>query len=419
MIDDRLLRMEAETSWTNYPYSYITYVPEAESYREQSDDEAKVETFSMDSLLPDDLLERILSFLPIASIFRAGTVCKRWNEIVSSRRFLCNFSNNSVSQRPWYFMFTTTDDPSGYAYDPIIRKWYSFDLPCIETSNWFVASSCGLVCFMDNDCRNKIYVSNPITKQWRTLIEPPGHKSTDYTAMSTSVNRANQAVNRANRSYSVSIVKSKQVPGNFFQWDLSIHLYSSETMTWTTLVNDVLSGWRGGNESVICNNVLYFMIYSTGGSDHRHGLIASNLSSIGSPSSGILMRSFIPMPCSLTCGRLMNLRERLVIVGGIGKHDRPEVIKGIGIWVLKGKEWVEMAKMPQRFFQGFGEFDEVFASSGTDDLVYIQSYGSPALLTFDMNLKYWRWSQKCPVTKKFPLQLFTGFCFEPRLEIAP
>ncbi|CAN8254017.1 unnamed protein product [Cochlearia groenlandica] len=412
--------MEAETSWTNYHYSYITYVPEAESYTEQSDDdETKVETFSMDSLLPDDLLERILSFLPIVSIFRAGTVCKRWNEIVSSRRFLWN-NNNYVSQRPWYFMFTTTDDPSGYAYDPIIRKWYSFDLPCIETSNWFVASSCGLVCFMDNDSRNKIYVSNPITKQWRMLIEPPGHRSSDYTAMSTCVN---QAVSRGDRSYSVSVVKSKQVPGNFYEWDLSIHLYSSETMAWTTCVTDVLTGWRGGDESVICEGVLYFLIYSTGGYDHRHGLIASNLSTSSttstSTSGGILMRSFIPMPCSLTCGRLMNLKEKLVVVGGIGKHDRPDVIKGIGIWVLIGREWREMARMPQRFFQGFGEFDDVFASSGTDDLVYIQSYGSPALLTFDMNLKYWKWSQKCPVAKKFPLQLFTGFCFEPRLEISP
>ncbi|CAF1843854.1 BnaC04g21710D [Brassica napus] len=407
------LRMEAETSWTTYPYNYMTtYIPEAESYSEQSDDdeETKLQTFAIDSLLPNDLLERILSFLPIASIFRAGTVCKRWNEIVSSQRFLWIFNNNSVSQGPWYFMFTTTDDPSGYAYDPVIKKWYSFDLPCIETSNWFVASSCGLVCFMDNDCRNKIYVSNPITKQWRKLVEPPGHKATDYTALSTSMNRAKQ-------SYSVSIVKSKQVAGDFFQWDLSIHLYSSETMTWTTSVTDVLTGWRGGDESVICNNVLYFLIYSTGGnSDHRHGLIASNLSS----STSSLMRSFIPMPCALTCGRLMNLKERLVVVGRIGKHDRPEIIKGIGIWCLKeGGEWQEMARMPQRFFQGFGELDDVFASSGSDDLVYIQSYGSPALLMFDMKFKCWKWSQKCPVSKKFPLQLFTGFCFEPRLEITP
>ena len=61
----------------------------------------------------------------------------------------------------------------------------------------------------------------------------------------------------------------------------------------------------------------------------------------------------------------------------------------------------------------------VFASSGTDDLIFIQSYGAPALLVFDMQKNQWKWSQKCPVTKRFPLQLFSGFCFEPRLEISP
>ncbi|XP_010523776.1 PREDICTED: F-box/kelch-repeat protein At3g61590-like [Tarenaya hassleriana] len=406
--------MEAETSWANHLFSYPNgeIVDGGGSYSEQSDEENKENaSWSMDSLLPDDLLERILSNLPIASIFRAGSVCKRWNEIVTSRRFLWNFSN-TVSQIPWYFMFTSSDEPSGYAYDPILRKWYSIDLPCIERSNWFVASSCGLVCFMDNDCRNKIYVCNPITKQWRRLLEPPGHRLTDYTALSVSVNRELQ-------SYSVSVVRSKQVPGNFFQWDLSIHIYNSETMTWATYVTDVLSGWRGGDESIICDGILYFLIYSTGGGmpDHRHGLITFNLSSRSSCS--ILMRTFIPMPCSLTCGRLMNLGEKLVMVGGIGKPDRRDIIKGIGIWVLKGRQWEEIAKMPQRFFQGFGEFDDVFASSGTDDLIYIQSYGAPTLLTFDMNQRQWRWSQKCPVSKRFPLQLFTGFCFEPRLDIAP
>jgi len=73
--------------------------------------------------------------------------------------------------------------------------------------------------------------------------------------------------------------------------------------------------------------------------------------------------------------------------------------------------------MPHKFFQGFGEFDDVFSSSGTDELIYIQSYGAPALLVFDTNLRSWKWSQKCPVTKRFPLQLFTGFCFEPGLGV--
>ncbi|KAL3829711.1 hypothetical protein ACJIZ3_018513 [Penstemon smallii] len=403
--------MEGETSWISHCIdSSATDTVEFDSFPEHNDESSEeVAAVSLDLMLPDDLLERILSYLPIASILRAGSVCKRWHETVSSKRFLWNSSH---AQKPWYFMFTSSDEPVGYAYDPILRKWYGIDLPCIETSNWFIASSCGLVCFMNNDSRNELYICNPITKCFKRLEEPPGPKFLDYTALAISVNRASH-------NYNISIVKSKQVPGNFFQWDLSIHLYDSETMKWVTNITEIVTGWRGGDESVICDGVLYFLIYSTGvgGPDSRHGLVTYNFKR-RSP-NGLLMRSFIPVPCSLTCGRLMNLKEKVVMVGGIGKQDRQDIIKGIGIWVLKEREWQEIARMPHKFFQGFGEFDDVFASSGTDDLIYIQSYGAPALLVFDLILKQWKWSQKCPVTKRFPLQLFTGFCFEPRLEIAP
>lgn len=405
--------MEGETSWINYCFNDSKRdVADFRSFSEVREEVNKeVATVSVDSILPNDLLERILAYLPIASILRAGAVCKRWHEIVSSKRFLWN-NSHVLSQKPWYFMFTSSDDPVGYAYDPIFRKWYSIELPCIDTSNWFITSSSGLVCFMDSDSRSELYVCNPITKWFKRLEEPPGLKFSDYSALAISVDRMTH-------HYTISIVKSKQVPGNFFQWDLSIHIYDSETMVWVTALTEAMTGWRAGDECVICDGVLYFLIYSTGGGmpENRHGLIMYNLSSRSS--HGLLIKSFIPVPCSLTCGRLMNLRGKLVMVGGIGKHDRPDIIKGIGIWVLNGKEWQEVARMPQKFFQGFGEFDDVFASSGTDDLIYVQSYGAPHLLGFDINLKQWKWSQKCPVVKRFPLQLFTGFCFEPRLEIAP
>lgn len=188
---------------------------------------------------------------------------------------------------------------------------------------------------------------------------------------------------------------------------------------WSTHLAEIVTGWSGGDESVICNGVLYLLIYSTGGGipENRHGLLTYSSSS--RLSHGLLMRNFISMPCPLTCGRLVNLKEKLVMVGGIGKQDRPGIIKGIGIWVLSGKESQEIGRMPHKFFQGFGEFDDVFASCGTDDLIYIQSYGCPALLVFDFNQKQWNWSQKCPVTKKFPLQLLLDFALSQDLKFPP
>ncbi|KAK7292750.1 hypothetical protein RJT34_15603 [Clitoria ternatea] len=404
--------MAGVTSWiSHYDGGNQREAREFDSFSELDEEVGKEKTaVSVDMILPDELLEWILAYLPIASIFRAGCVCKRWYETVSSKRFLWNLSH-SLPQKPWYYMFTSSDEPTGYAYDPVLRKWYGIELPFIETSNWFIASSYGLVCFMDNDNCSGLCMCNPITKRCKKLEEPPNLKFSDYSALALSVNREFH-------SYTVAIVKSKQIPQNFFQWDISIHIYDSKSETWMTIA-EVLMGWRGGDESVVCNDVLYFLVYSTGGGppESRHALIAYDISNRSSHAT--LRRRFIAAPCSLTCGRLMNMKEKLVMVGGIGKHDRPDIIKGIGIWVLNNEKWEEIVRMPHKYFQGFGEFDDVFASSGTDDIIYIQSYGSPALLTFDMNLRQWKWSQKCPVMKRFPLQLFTGFCFEPRLEIAP
>ncbi|XP_054779741.1 F-box/kelch-repeat protein At3g61590-like [Prosopis cineraria] len=407
--------MAGETSWvSHYCDDLSREAKECNSFLEFGDDvdnEAAEFFVDLNVILPDELLERILAYLPIASIFRAGCVCKRWHEVVASERFFWHLSH-LLPHKPWYFMFTSSDEPIGYAFDPILRKWYGMKLPCIGTSNWFIASSYGLACFMDNDSRSELYVCNPITRRYKKLEEPPGLKFSDYSALAISVNGESH-------SYNIAIIKSKQVPENFSQWDVSILIYNSEKVTWVTTLTEVLIGWRGGNESVICNGVLYFLVYSTAGGlpENRHALIAYDISNHST--RGTLTKSFIPVPCSLTCGRLMNLKEKLVMVGGIGKQDHPDIIKGIGIWVLIDRKWDEIARMPHKFFQGFGELDDVFASSGTDDLIYIQSYGAPALLIFDMNHRQWKWSQKCPVTKRFPLQLFTGFCFEPRLEIAP
>ncbi|RAL46921.1 hypothetical protein DM860_005200 [Cuscuta australis] len=407
-----------ETSWVGHCYDHISRdsnhsigfnssSSSSSSVHNDESDSAVVPVL-IDVILPNDLLERILACLPIASLFRAGCVCKRWHGIVNSKQFLWNFSQ-VLPKKPWYFMFTSPYEPIGYVYDSFLRKWYRFELPCIETSSCFIASSCGLVCFMDNDSRSQLCICNPITKRSKKLEEFADLRFSDYSALAISVERKAQ---RCDVTYSVVVLKSKQVPGNFFQWDLSIHTYDSETMTWATPFTERLEGWRGGDESVICDGMLYFLIYSTGGgpAENRHRLVSYNLTSRGR--EGSLMRSFVPVPCFLTCGRLVNLKGRLIMVGGIGKPDRSDVIKGIGIWGLLseddedgegggggGKVWEEIARMPPAYFHGFGEFDDVFASSGGDELVYIQSYGAPALLLFDVKQKQWRWSVKCPVSK--------------------
>ncbi|KAM0059839.1 putative F-box domain, galactose oxidase/kelch, beta-propeller, F-box-like domain superfamily [Helianthus debilis subsp. tardiflorus] len=361
-------------------------------------------------VLPDDIHERILSCLPLSAIFKASSVCKRWYQIIHSKKFTLKDAN-FLSEKTWYFMFTSSVEPVGYLYDSGLRKWYNFELPFMVHHTWNVASSCGLVCFMDDETSKAIYICNPMTREYEILNIPPSPGFPVYSALAFSVDQSKS-------KYTISVVRSMQASDDFLLWNVSIQVYDSQETTWLHPVMGAMQGWRPGDVSVICDNVLYILVFCTRAHEVQnfHGMITYNLDNIN-PSIGILKdESVILAPCALTCGRLMNVQRKLVLVGGIGRPNRPGVIKGIGIWVLNGREWTEITRMPHKFVQGFGELDDVFASSGGGDLIYIQSYGGTALLIYDMNTRQWFWSQKCSMHKKFPLEIFSGFCFEPRLQ---
>ncbi|XP_021757595.1 F-box/kelch-repeat protein At3g61590-like [Chenopodium quinoa] len=413
--------MELEPSWEDHDCGYLSV--SKEDHTSEPDvfgslleltpinDEEK-DVICINSILPDDILERVFGHLPVSTIIKAGCVCKKWNDMLQSERFLQNLPSTSP-QKPWYFMFTSDSDPQGHVYDPMLLKWYRFEIPYVEMPSWNLFSSSGLVCFMDNDSRRKLYVCNPVTRCCRKLAGPYGTELSDYCALAVSLDESS-------RKYTLAIVRSKQAPGEQADWGLSIDVYSSKNKLWSSLVEVNLQAWRSGADSVICGGILYFVVYLTrtlGFINSHYGVLAYDLAS-GSFDLDVVERVILA-PCPVTCMRLMNIKEELVMVGGIEKQGRSGVIKGIGIWVLKGKAWEEVSRMPNKFFRGFGEFDDVFASSGFDNLIYIQGYGTPALLMFDMTTKEWRWSHKCPATKKFPLQLFSGICFEPRFDISP
>ncbi|GKD14452.1 F-box/kelch-repeat protein-like protein [Tanacetum coccineum] len=214
---------------------------------------------------------------------------------------------------------------------------------------WNIAPSCGLVCFMDDETNKEMYICNPITREYETLSTPPSPGFLVYSALAFSVDHSKS-------KYTIYVIRSMQASEDFFLWNVSTHIYNSIEKT--------------------CYNL-----------DDTEASV------------GVLRdESVIPEPCALTCGRLMEVQRKLVLVGGMGRPDRPGVIKGIGIWVLDGKEWTEITRMPHKYAHGFGELDDVFASSGVGDLIYIQSYGETALLVYDMSMRQWSWSQKCAIT---------------------
>ncbi|KAL5559572.1 hypothetical protein UlMin_035783 [Ulmus minor] len=128
-------------------------------------------SFSMDEL-NQDLLEKILSWLPTSTFFRLTSVSKKWKSVASSASFKLACSG-IPSRDPWFFMV----DPQltrMVVFDSSEGNWKKLKPPNLlqEASNHKsmpVASSGGLICF--RNLSGNFIISNPVTGSCREL--PP------------------------------------------------------------------------------------------------------------------------------------------------------------------------------------------------------------------------------------------------------
>lgn len=128
--------------------------------------------FPLDDL-NQDLLEKVLSWLPTSVFFRLTSVCKRWKSIADSATFQLACSQ-IPSRDPWFFMV-----------DPHLHQWVVFDSgernwktlnhpPLLQLSPSLnsipVAAHGGLICFRNSS--GHYIVCNPVTGSSRQLLTP-------------------------------------------------------------------------------------------------------------------------------------------------------------------------------------------------------------------------------------------------------
>ncbi|XP_074573380.1 F-box/kelch-repeat protein At3g61590-like [Curcuma longa] len=348
---------------------------------EKEEEEDKGTLLSWDSVLPDELLQQILSLFPIANIIKLGIVCKRWYEVVHSRPLLWTMM---APQKPWFFL-TCFDDysSSGRVYDPCSCLWHNFGFPGLDKSILQTSSSNGLVCLMTREDRRRLLVGNPITRDWRRLPQlPDGSIGPDYNALAL-------WFDRRTRGYTVVVSKftSTQLRVNNLRWNFSVHIYESTTQSWAMPVAGDLGSWIGGEAGVVCDGVFYYLIRTPDTELHPH-LAAFDLAKPPSTIQSVIQEA-IPAPCALACARLINVSGKLVMVGGMVRDAR--LIQGLMIWELKDKTWQE-AGMPYSAYTSLYAIRKNFICCGAGDLVFIQWLEWPTvLLMFDMRQKVWAW----------------------------
>jgi len=139
----------------------------------ENGDYSHLNGFSLDDL-NEDLLERVLSWLPTSSFFRLTSVCKRWKSAAASVSFKLACSH-IPSRDPWFLMVSPSLNHS-IVFDTAENSWKKLNhlrLP-LEDSNincMPVAASGGLVCY--RKLSGNFVVCNPVTGSCTEL--PPLH----------------------------------------------------------------------------------------------------------------------------------------------------------------------------------------------------------------------------------------------------
>lgn len=340
--------------------------------------------------LPSDVLERTLAHLPVLSLLRFKTVCKKFNRVILSKSFLSTHSY-LPPRDPWIAVFQSDSCSQFHAYNPNLNVWHQISLSFLPFHVRGLASAGGLLC-----CRGElngslsIVVCNPITKRWTIL--PPMIKKRVVPIVSTVVKGS---------EFKVFVAGDDVLPDG--HKDLSSEVYDSSSGHWA------LSGLIPPESdlefgSVISNGNLYILTVSP------YGALSFNLQ------EGVWTKIQAPMPKNITIPSLVECSGRIFMVGGAIKKT---VFDSIRVWELceNAMAWKEVAKMKNKLFKELQteENELYFTAVGHGNLIYISIYKRPQMLAFDISTRLWFWLPPHPVAGASEGKPLFCYPFNPNL----
>nr|ABR16978.1 unknown [Picea sitchensis] len=371
--------------------------------------------------LPEDLMDRIFSCLPLTSILHLRCVCKRWNSLVQSKRFQTALARVS-SPRPWFILCTM--GRTSCCYDPSTNKWHiiirgpnsgrSILSPCIS----ILAVSGSFLCLGNQVSECKVLsICNPITKSQRNLPRMLQvsliHKVTMITYPESN-----------KKWYKIMVSGESGLPtmrSDPYSYELLTELYDSSTDSWKMCGRPLPEAKFGSDPGVWCNDHLYYCI-----TELPYGVVVFDLKT----ESWVELR--VQMPSSLSSPSLVECRGRLLMIGRLSNMDQispaadqtESNIPRIIIWELdvRHKEWVEIVRVPTEICRDFSVPLEIYAPfvcSGLGNHIYITTHRNPNVLVYDLWKNTWQWLPSDPFFPRRRDFHLLGFALEPRLDHCP
>ncbi|RVX22667.1 F-box/kelch-repeat protein [Vitis vinifera] len=353
--------------------------------------------------LPVELLEHVLSFLPLKSFFNLLCTCKRFKSLIYSPSFLAKYSpssssSSSSSSSPALSSFLLLSHPQFYRhrlplYDSAIGNWRNLSLTCsillpytATTAITLLSAANGLLCFsLPNS--SSFLVCNLLVGSSRVL-QFPGYPFAFE--MLTLV--------PAPDGYKIFMIASGSSSNNAWVYDSGVHSWREFQGFDPTLSDNCHQG-------VYCNGVLYFC------TSEPFSVVCFDLE------SGVWDRSVVELPGELTFVKLVSDGEgKLYLVGGIGRNG---ISKSMKLWELEGENWVLVESLPEFMCQKlvsvcYHNYEHVYCF-WHQETICVCCYTWPEILYYKVARRTWHWLPKCPSLPDKWSCGFRWFSFVPEL----
>lgn len=385
--------------------------------------------------LTEDLKKEVLARLPLESLCKFRSVCKQWNVLLSSTKFITGrWAEAPLNSKPWLIVCNEhVIPPICLSYCFVTQTWKiprCISLSFLTADNAINMSRSGLsyhgsaagLILADIPARHTI-VCNPLTRKFVHL--PPTRYITDVMARGITVDEYSPESYKVVTVGVSGTVKIVEIYDSFHKsWSFGGKL------PWGLVINN-----RSGG-IVFCDGFFYCMTQIPVGVmafSMRDG--ASILEPLPLPNNEN-KNTVIKWPHLLTCG------SRVLVAGGtaVGGGHR---LDGVIIWEYQyhktgsdSSPWKEIARMPESMFSILFDQRRLWIESvGVGNYVCLKAFprngcGSFEVVVYNLNSspeteESWSWLPKWPIATAEHLEgtafqlegtafQLKGMAFQPR-----
>ncbi|KAI3673011.1 hypothetical protein L6452_39119 [Arctium lappa] len=351
--------------------------------------------------LPIELLERILSFLPLTTFLYLRSTCKYFRSLIFSPLFLSTHTNSLSSSPISSFLLLSHPQSTHYLiYDTHLNTWRNLKLPLSRSLSCtpLLSTATCLLCFsaVPDSSNSAFVIYNLLARSSRVVKFPEYPFAFELPTL---------IVNSSGSYYRLFCLSSRSSSSHVYAY-----VYDSRVRQWSRY-----DGFRRSlgdsyhQQGVFCNGSLYF------GTREPFSVVGFDLN------TGKWERSEVGLPEELTFGRLAAGENRLFMFGGIGRNGISKMMK---LWELdgNGKKWIEVESVPDMMCRKFGSvcyhnYEHIYCF-WHQGMICVCCYTWPEVLYYIVSRRTWHWVPKCPSLPQKSSCGFKWFSFAPELYAA-